>query len=63
MAALPHARTHWAKAFQYLPEGAATMRHAFGSQIDDFLAVRRELDVDPDDLFVNEVLGSVFGIG
>ncbi|MDE1167794.1 MAG: FAD-binding protein [Pseudomonas sp.] len=62
MAELPRARTHWAKAFQYLPDAPATMRKAFGGQIEAFLAVREELNVDPHNLFVNPMLGAIFGI-
>ncbi|MDM0110829.1 FAD-binding protein [Variovorax sp. J22R133] len=62
MAELPRARTHWAKAFQYMPDAPTAMRKAFASQIDEFLAVRQQMNVDPDDLFVNEALGAIFGI-
>jgi L-gulonolactone oxidase len=62
MAELPRARTHWAKAFQYLPDAPAAMRKAFGGQIEEFLAVREEMNVDPHNLFVNPMLGAIFGI-
>jgi len=62
MAELPRARTHWAKAFQYLPDAPAAMRKAFGGQIDEFLAVRKAMNVDPHNLFVNEMLGQVFNL-
>lgn len=58
--ALPRARIHWAKAFQYLPDASCQIRRMFGSQIDEFLAVRKKMNVDPDNLFVNETLSSIF---
>lgn len=57
---LPRARTHWAKAFQYLPNAPTRLRQAFGTQIEEFLAVRKKMGVDPYDMFVNESLAQIF---
>ncbi|WP_028223603.1 FAD-binding protein [Paraburkholderia oxyphila] len=62
MKELPRARLHWAKAFQYVPDTVAAIREAFGSQMTEFLEIRREIGVDPDDLFVNDVLAELFGL-
>jgi len=58
--ALPRARTHWAKAFQYLPDPPGQLRKAFGAQLDRFLDVRKEMGVDPDNLFLNDTLEALF---
>jgi len=60
--ALPRARVHWAKAFQYVPNAPARLRAAFGRQFDEFLAVRKRMNVDPHDMFVNDALAALFGI-
>lgn len=62
LAELPRARTHWAKAFQYLPNHAERMQEIFGEQIDEFLAVRKRMNVDPHNLFVNPALAQIFGL-
>ncbi len=63
LAALPRARTHWAKGFQFMRGAIPKLRHAFGDQLDEFLAVRAEIGVDPNNLFSNTVLDELFGIG
>lgn len=60
MKALPKGRLHWAKAFQYVPGGPPAIRAAFGSQFSDFLKVREQIGVDPDNLFVNRELSELF---
>jgi hypothetical protein len=59
---LPNGRPHWAKAFQYTPNAVPAIREAFGSQLIEFLKVRKEIGVDPDNLFVNDVLAELFGL-
>lgn len=62
LAALPRARTHWAKGFQFMRGYLPRLRHAFGDQLDEFLAVRAEIGVDPNNLFSNKVLDELFGL-
>lgn len=62
MRELPNARPHWAKAFQFMPKAVPMLKEAFGPQLQEFLDVRRTLGVDPDNLFVNDTLGELFGL-
>jgi hypothetical protein len=62
MKELPNGRPHWAKAFQFTPNAVPVIRESFGSQLHDFLSVRKQIGVDPDNLFVNEVLAELFGL-
>lgn len=59
---LPNGRQHWAKAFQFTPHAVPAIRASLGSQLQDFLKVREEIDVDPNNLFVNEVLADLFSL-
>jgi hypothetical protein len=49
-----------AKAFQYLPDPPGQLRKALGAQLDRFLDVRKEMGVDPDNLFLNDTLEALF---
>lgn len=62
MKELPKARPHWAKAFQFTPNAIPVIRESFSSQLEEFLEVRRQIDVDPDNLFVNDMLAELFGL-
>ena len=62
MKALPRARLHWAKAFQFVPDTVAAIREAFSSQLTEFLEIRRKIGVDPHNLFVDDVLAQLFGL-
>lgn len=57
---LPNARTHWAKGFQFMPEAVPNIRHAFGAQISEFNRLKQKAGVDPDGLFVNTYLKTLF---
>lgn len=54
---LANARPHWAKSFEAIPNIIARTRAAYGDRIQRFLAVRESEDVDPDNTFVNDLLG------
>ncbi|MEL0638765.1 D-arabinono-1,4-lactone oxidase [Marinomonas sp. TI.3.20] len=57
---MPHARPHWAKGFQFMPNSTEYVKNAFAKQIQEFLAVRKASGVDPDNMFVNETLAACF---
>ena len=56
---LPGARPHWPKEFQQIPGIIPFIRGALGSNLSRFLAIRDELGVDPDQMFVNPYLNRV----
>jgi hypothetical protein len=56
---LPGARPHWPKEFQQIPGIIPYLRGALGSNLSRFLAIRDELGVDPDGMFVNPYLNRV----
>ena len=56
---LPEARPHWPKEFQQIPGIIPYIRGALGDNLGRFLAIRDELGVDPDRMFVNPYLDRV----
>jgi FAD/FMN-containing dehydrogenase len=56
---LPGARPHWPKEFQQIPGIIPYLRGALGDNLSRFLAIRDELGVDPDRMFVNPYLSRV----
>jgi FAD/FMN-containing dehydrogenase len=56
---LPGARPHWPKEFQQIPGIIPYLRGALGENLRRFLAIREELGVDPDRMFVNPYLNTV----
>jgi hypothetical protein len=58
---LPHARPHWAKEYQHIPGVLAHLRREMGPNIARFNQIKKDLQVDPDHLFVNAALQEVFG--
>jgi hypothetical protein len=56
---LPGARPHWPKEFQQIPGIIPFLRGALGGNLSRFLAIRDQLGVDPDDMFVNPYLNRV----
>lgn len=59
---LPGARIHWAKGFQFMPQAKHYIRESFGPQLDEFLKLRNQAGVDPNNLFVNDYLADLFEI-
>jgi FAD/FMN-containing dehydrogenase len=56
---LPGARPHWPKEFQQIPGIIPYLRGVLGDNLGRFLAIREELGVDPDRMFVNPYLNRV----
>jgi len=52
-------RPHWAKQYQDLPGIANKLRDVYGENLATFLRIRREENVDPDNIFVNAFLESL----
>ena len=57
---LPGARPHWAKDFAFIPGIIPFIRKAYGGNMATFLRIREELEVDPDRMFVNDLMHDVF---
>lgn len=57
---LPQARPHWAKEFRHIPGVIEHIKSTFGDNIARFKAVKQQLGVDPENLFVNGLLGEIF---
>jgi hypothetical protein len=57
---IPGSRPHWAKQYQNLPGIASRLRAVYGENLQTFLRIREESQVDPDHLFVNPVLEELF---
>ena len=57
---LPNARPHWAKGFQFMPNARLSVRQSYGTQLSEFWQLRKEANVDPDNLFTNDYLLSIF---
>jgi hypothetical protein len=53
---IPGSRPHWAKQYQNLPGIASKLRAVYGENLETFLRIRSEENVDPDNLFVNSFL-------
>ncbi len=51
--ALPGAAPHWPKEFEQIPGVFERIAARYGPNLWRFAEIRRELDVDPEDLFVN----------
>lgn len=56
---LPGARPHWAKEWEFIPGIEAFIGQAYGDQLQQFLAVRDALGVDPERMFSNALLDRV----
>lgn len=57
---LPQARPHWGKEYEHIPNIVDTIKTSFGTNIERFNAIKRELGVDPNHLFVNDTLRPIF---
>lgn len=56
---IPGARPHWAKMCHHIPGIEDHIRKEFGSRIDTFLQVKKDLDVDPKDIFYTQWLANI----
>ena len=57
---LPGARPHWAKEFQHIPDIIQHIKTSYGENIARFNRIKDELQVDPDNMFVNPTLEEIF---
>jgi FAD/FMN-containing dehydrogenase len=57
--AIPGSRPHWAKQYQDLPGIASKLRAVYGENLQTFLRIRGEEQVDPDNIFVNAFLADL----
>lgn len=57
---LPNSRPHWAKQYQDLPDISKRLKAVYGKNLEAFLRIRKESEVDPDNLFVNPFLEGLF---
>ena len=51
---------HWQKQWTFIPNISSYLRERYAEKMTHFLDVRRELDVDPNDMFMNQALTKVF---
>ena len=56
---LPQARPHWAKEFQHIPDIIPYLKTAYGENIARFNQIRDQLQVDPENMFVNSTLREI----
>ncbi|MGZ5764500.1 MAG: FAD-dependent oxidoreductase [Usitatibacter sp.] len=61
--ALPGAAPHWPKEFEQIPGVFESIAARYGPNLRRFAEIRRELDVDPDDLFVNHLTRQILDLG
>ena len=54
--AIPGSRPHWAKQYQNLPGIASKLQTVYGENLETFLRIREEENVDPDNIFLNPFL-------
>jgi hypothetical protein len=57
---LPQARPHWAKEFQHIPDVIQHIKTSYGENIARFNQIKNQLQVDPDNMFVNRTLEEIF---
>jgi hypothetical protein len=57
---LPGARPHWAKDFAFIPDITPFIRAAYGENLASFLRIRDDLEVDPNRMFVNDLMHDLF---
>jgi hypothetical protein len=57
---LPQARPHWAKQYQHIPGIIEHIKSKMGTNIAHFHGIKEQLQVDPDQMFVNTTLQEIF---
>lgn len=60
---LPGAAPHWPKEFEQIPGVFDKISARYGQNLRRFAQIRKELDVDPDDLFVNSLTRRLLDLG
>jgi len=61
--ALPGAAPHWPKEFEQIPGVFEQIGARYGDNLRRFAELRNELQVDPDDLFVNDLTRRILALG
>lgn len=57
---LPEAMPHWAKEWQHIPNITEHIQRYLGENIPRFNQIKSQLQVDPDNMFVNNTLQEIF---
>src|SRR6185369_11133434 len=57
---LPQAMPHWAKEWQHIPNIMEHMQNKLGENIRHFNQIKNQLQVDPDNMFINDTLREIF---
>jgi predicted NAD/FAD-binding protein len=60
---LPGAAPHWPKEFEQIPGVFDKIGARYGDNLRRFAELRRALDVDPDDVFVNDLTRRILDLG
>jgi hypothetical protein len=60
---LPGAAPHWPKEFEQIPGVFDKIAARYGQNLRRFAQIRKELDIDPDDLFVNRLTRQILDLG
>lgn len=60
---LPGAAPHWPKEFEQIPGVYDAIASRYGDNLRRFAEIRRELRVDPDDMFVNALTRRILRLG
>ncbi|CAH1782836.1 unnamed protein product [Owenia fusiformis] len=51
---------HWGKYFDFIPGIIDHLRQNYGTKLDEFIKIRNEADLDPDNMFTNSHLRTLF---
>ena len=57
---LPEAMPHWAKEWQHIPNVIQHIKSYLGENIPRFNQIKDQLQVDPDNMFMNRTLEEIF---
>ena len=57
---LPQARPHWAKGYRHIPGVLEHIKRTMGADIARFNRIKEQLQLDPDQMFVNDELKEIF---
>ena len=60
---LPGAAPHWPKEFEQIPGVFDNIAARYGQNLRRFAQLRKDLDVDPDNLFVNRLTRRILDLG
>lgn len=60
---LPGAAPHWPKEFEQIPGVFESIAARYGQNLRRFAQIRKDLDIDPDNLFVNRLTRRILDLG